>query len=412
LELSAVNNLLNSSQHGFVSGHSTCTNLLESLNDWSINIRNGNYTRVAYVDFAKAFDSVCHRKLLHKLSGLGISGPLHSIISSFLSNRSQCVVINGSISKSVKICSGIPQGSVLGPILFVIYINDLADSFPESVISKYFADDAKLYTEIKSGEDIDKLQLSLDKLTEWANDWQLSVSIGKCCTMDLTIGNNGGSFYDNSINFCEIPNVASLRDLGVTFDSKLCFTPHVLQIVTTAKQRLFLLFRSFVTKDSKALILGFKSYILPLLNYCSSVWSPSLVGDIGLLESVQRIFTRKLQHVANLSYFDRLKELGLPTLELRRLHADLILCYKILNGIVAGPPENFGLFLSERQSRGNSKKLLINHVRINVRKNFFGCRVSGPWNSLPDVVANASSVIVFKRLIKTCDFSHFLMYTE
>ena len=124
------NKYLNSAQHGFISGHSTCTNLLESLNDWTVNIRNGNFTRVAYVDFARAFDSICYAKLIFKLSKLGVSGSLLKIFESFLKDRSQKVVIDGISSNSVDMSSGVPQGSVLGPILFIVYINELSSIFP------------------------------------------------------------------------------------------------------------------------------------------------------------------------------------------------------------------------------------------------------------------------------------------
>ena len=109
-------------------------------------------------------------------------------MKAFLHDRSQCVVTQGAISTPVKLVSGVPQGSVLGPILFVLYINDLADIFPDDVTSKYFADDAKLYTEIKTGDDIDRLQFSLNMLSDWAETWQLNISIQKCCIMDFALG--------------------------------------------------------------------------------------------------------------------------------------------------------------------------------------------------------------------------------
>lgn len=406
------NRLLNSAQHGFISDHSTCTNLLESLNDWTINIRNGSYTRVAFIDFAKAFASVCHSKLLYKLSCLGISGSLLNIIKSFLSCRAQKVVIQGTASEYVNISSGVPQGSVLGPILFVIYINDLPDIFPKNVVSKYFADDAKLYTEIKNIDDVDTLQFSLDNLTHWASSWQLAISILKCCNMDITTGNNGGSFYENFIDGIQLENVTEIRDLGVFLDSKLTFTSHISQIVAKAKQRSFLLFRSFLTKDAKSLMQGYKSYILPILNYCSPIWSPCLLKDVDLIESVQRKFTHKVKGCESMSYVERLKKLNLQTLELRRLHTDLIFCYKILPGLITGPPENFGLHLSQRQSRGHTFKLDISHTRVNVRKNFFGCRICEPWNSLPENVVTAPSVISFKKKVKCCSFDKFLYFTS
>ena len=274
MELFKENNTLNPSQHGFLEGHSTCTNLLECVNDWTVNLKNGNYTRVAYIDFAKAFDTVSHSKLLHKLNCLGVYGNLLNIIKSFLSNRVQRVIINNSVSEPIAMISGVPQGSVLGPVLFIVYINDLTNIFQDNVTSKFFADDAKLYTEIRTGEDIDNLQFSLDELSSWAQLWQPSISIKKCFTIDLTGSKRTDTFYDNCIDDVSIENVSNARDLGVNMDSSLKFSSHLAQITSAAKQRLYLLFRSFCTKDTKSLLMGYKSYILPLLNYFSQVWSP------------------------------------------------------------------------------------------------------------------------------------------
>jgi hypothetical protein len=226
------------------------------------------------------------------------------------------------------------------------------------------------------------------------------------------VQNSDNTFYENAIDGTEIESVTKFKDLGVHFDSNLSFNSHISNIVTTAKQRLFLLFRCFITKDMKSLLLGYKSYILPIISYCSPVWSPNSVGNILHLESVQRVFTKKIPGLESKSYFERINILNLTTLELRRLYCDLILCYKILHGLVAGRPENYGLVLATRQSRGHSYKLATSYSRVDARKFFFGCRICEPWNSLPDNIVTLESVRVFKSMIKKCSFNKFLVLSE
>jgi hypothetical protein len=376
-------------------------------------MKDGYYTRVAYIDFARAFDSVCHSKLIYKLSSLGITGSLLAVLTSYLDNRTQQVRIQNTLSKSVLIKSGVPQGSVLGPVLFVIYINELSNLFPDSVKSKYFADDAKMYSEIRCNADLDNFQKSLDVLSTWANSWQLSIAVNKCCTMNITSNNklNFDSERCNSVDDVALNNVDLIRDLGVLVDSKLKFNAHIAKIVSTAKQRSSLIFRAFLTRESKFLIIAYKSFILPLLEYCSPIWSPHSVGDILLLEGVQRGYTKRIPGLENMSYDARLKALDMITLELRRLHFDLTFCYKLLNGLIGGVPDNYGLVLSTRKSRGNSFKLVINNSRVDARKYFFSSRICEPWNSLPDCVVLSDNVNLFKRQLFTLDFSKFLLFT-
>jgi ribonuclease P/MRP protein subunit RPP40 len=402
------NDLLNKGQHGFIAGHSTGTNLLESLNEWTINLKNGNCTRVAHIDFTRAFDSVCHSKLLLKLSKYGIKGNLLQIIESFLSDRSQRVAIENEFSNTADMISGVPQGSVLGPLLFLVYINDLADVFPQKVISKYFADDAKLYTEVETGNDIDELQFSLDLLADWARTWQLGIAVLKCSTIDIAHSKKVGAFCENNIDGNLLVNKTEVTDLGIVFDSGLNFTPHITQIVGKAKQRIFLIFRAFKTRDTRLLLIAYKSYILPMLDYCSSVWSPALVYNIAALESVQRLFTRRLTGLSLMKYSDRLRILNIPSLELRRLRTDLVLCYKILNGLVAGAPEKYGLILSNVSTRGHDMKLFKEHARVEERRNYFGNRIIDPWNALPQETVQSCSIIAFKRNLLLCNLTKYL----
>ena len=213
---------------------------------------------------------------------------MFKIIGSFLSGRTQRVTIKRILSSSVELLSGVQQGSVLGPLLFLIYINDLYDIFSDNVTSKYFADDAKLYTEVETGEDIDDLQFSLDLLAEWALTWQLGVSFLKCSTIDIGRKKDCGAYCENSIEGQILVNKSEVTDLGIIFDSCLTFTTRINQIVSKAKQRIFLLYRAFRTRDTRLLLKAYKSYILPLLDYCSPVWSPARLCNIADLESVHR----------------------------------------------------------------------------------------------------------------------------
>jgi hypothetical protein len=297
---------------------------------------------------------------------------------------------------------------VLGPLLFVIFINDLDQIFNTGVTSKFFADDAKVYTVIKSDQDIVTLQENIDKLVVWANDWQLKIAFDKCSVIDFSTSAIGDS-RTNSIEGAPILMVDNVKDLGVTFDCRLKFSIHIAQIKAKVKQRLFLLFRAFRLRDKIPLVRAFKSYILPLLSYCSSVWSPVQIGEINDIESVQRLFTRRVAGMENKRYKERLKLLNLPSLELRRLWADLLLCFKIIHGHVAGGPEAFGLRLKAGSTRGHSKKLFAEHTRIEARRNFFSARIVRPWNSLTDKLVNSESIASFKRGVKKCNLKRFLV---
>ena len=250
----------------------------------------------------------------------------------------------------------------------------------------------------------------MNELSNWAESWQLKISINKCCTMDISTNLNLNSNSCSTVDNVEIDTVKQVRDLGVIVDSKLKFSAHIAKIVSTAKQRSALLFRAFLTRDLKYLITAYKSYILPLVEYCSPVWSPHSVQDILLVESVQRSYTKRITGLQYKSYVDRLKFLNIISLELRRLHSDLTFCYKLFNGHIAGSPADYGLTLSNRKSRGNSYKLNINISRIDARKHFFASRICEPWNSLPDYVVLDNSIKSFKRQLFYIDFNKFLIF--
>jgi len=170
------NGLISHQQHGFLRCRATTTNLLESLNDQTLTLDGKDDVTVAYIDFAKAFDSVSHQKLCHKLLGYGISGNMLTWIENFLSERIQCTRVNDSLSSSRQLLSSIIQGSCLEPILFVLYINDNVKLFDEQCMCKLYADNMKLYTCTNFSDGASMLQKYLAKLVHWSQIWQLNIS--------------------------------------------------------------------------------------------------------------------------------------------------------------------------------------------------------------------------------------------
>ena len=178
------NNILSQQQYGFVSGRSTITQLLVTLNEWLYNLDNDIQTDAAYMDFRKAFDSVPHKRLISKLKAYKIDGQILNWIISFLSDRTQYVKINNDCSSKLNVTSGVPQGSVLGPTLFIYFINDLPNVVNGTPI-KIFADDTKLYHGIQDENNVKKLQDSIDAMFEWTQKWLLQFNKEKCKILHL-----------------------------------------------------------------------------------------------------------------------------------------------------------------------------------------------------------------------------------
>lgn len=333
------------------------------------------------------------------------------ICNSFLTNRTQCVMIDGRVSDISYVTSGVPQGSVLGPLFFILYLNDLPSCLSVTNNLSCFADDAKLYKEIKNSSDFELLQSDLCNLSNWASDWQLEISIEKCSIVDIKSKKYKEQNRGNALNDITLETCLNKNDLGILIDKNLNFSDHIKSIAARGKQRVNLIFRVFKTKDIYFLLRGFNAYILPIVSYCSSVWSPYKICDILLIESVLRLFTRRLPGFEKLCYKERLAKLNLYTLEKRRLLADLILCFKLVTGVYNRPLVNYGLCLvtNGRDTRGHDLKLKFDKCRLDVRLNSFGPRVAKVWNCLPSAAVHASSVNVFKCLIRKIDFSKFLI---
>ena len=267
------NGLVSTTQHGFLEARSTTSNLLQSLHDWTSNLNNKQDTIIAYIDFAKAFDRVSIPKLLHKLSHIGITGNLFSCVRSLLTDRRQRVKINNSFSEYKDVTSGVPQGSVLGPVLFILFINDLIDVLPHQISAKLFADDLKAYMPLVDSNSLINFQSALDALSLWCETWQLPISVEKSCLMVISNKRVKFDYPPFMLSDHALQKLDEIKDLGVIMDNRLNFSSQITAVISKAKQRLYLLRKCFVACTVDKQIHGFKVYILPILDYCSPVWT-------------------------------------------------------------------------------------------------------------------------------------------
>ena len=395
------NDLFSTKQFGFISGRSTALQLLRVLDEWTEILDDRGSLDAIYMDYMKAFDKVPHRRLLTKLAQYGIRGDVLAWIQEYLSNRKQRVVINGVVSGWRDVVSGIPQGSVLGPLLFVIYINDLPDILEEGTQTYLFADDTKLYRRIRSIEDCQSLQRDLDALAEWSDKWLLKFHPKKCKVLE--VGTRQSRNYGYKLQGVLLEHVESEKDIGVVVDSQLKFSSHISTKINKANSVMGVIRRSFKALNSDTFKKLFVSLVRPHVEYANSVWSPYLKKDVISIENVQRRATKQIPGFRDLTYKERLTRLKLPTLAFRRLRGDMIETYKILNNIYDSRVTGGLLDLyvnhidNPERIRGHTLKLFKRRARLNTRQKFFSHRVVDTWNSLPQNVVSAPSLRSFER---------------
>ena len=249
-------------QHGFVSAKSCLSNLLESMDIINDMISQGEDVDVFYLDFQKAFDTVPHSRLITKLQNYGITGKTLDVIADFLSGRSFTVRVGNSHSKYHDVTSGVPQGSVLGPLLFVLYVNDLPEGIRSSI--SLFADDVKMYAPASSVIDT---QMDIDRLHQWQLLWLLKFNTtdGKCKVMHAGINNPHNNYYLDGIL---LPTVDSEKDLGVYVNSKLDWSDHIAASIKKANACISWISRTMITRDASVMINLYKSLVRPHLEYC------------------------------------------------------------------------------------------------------------------------------------------------
>lgn len=326
--------LLNPHQHGFVKKRSTTSNLLQYTNYLCSAFNEKKQVDSIYTDFAKAFDRVNHHILVSKLSHLGIHGSLLRWLDSYLLNRTQLVTVYGFDSSPFLATSGVPQGSNLGPLLFLVYINDLLNQLTCDFLA--YADDIKIFRKIDSNIDCELLQTNLNIVHGWCINNYMSLNVEKCQYITFTKNKNILE-YPYNINGVPLNRVYVVKDLGVLFDSTLSFRAHYDSIVARANRIAgFILRTTKPFQRTKSVVTLYTSLCRSILEYCSSIWSPCYSVHRNRIESVQKRFLRHLcsRHGLRRSlpeYGDRLHRFKLADLESRRRVNDLVTLHKIMN---------------------------------------------------------------------------------
>ena len=278
-----MSGLITNRQHAFHKGRSCTTQLCTVFHDWSKNIDQGLQADVFILDFAKAFDSVPHERLKAKLFRYGINGKTLAYINNFLCQRHQRVAVNGSKSDWTPVVLGVPQGTVLGPVLFNIFINDIMDEVESEI--RLFADDCVCYRPIMNDQDCDQLQKDINHLTSWAKKWYMHFEPSKCKIMHITKKTTHKITYQYTMEHLSLESVQHMKYLGVTISDDLRWNHH---ITGRANKLLGLLRRNPSTCDRRVKELAYLGFVRPLLEYASQAWDPYTDNLSNEIEKIQR----------------------------------------------------------------------------------------------------------------------------
>ena len=357
---------------------------------WSCHIIKCWWTNRFYPTwFCKSFWQSISCLSFTQLPFYRINGDILNWIADFLTNRHQEVILNNAHSDPCDVLSGVPQGSILGPLLFLLFINDLPNRVTSNI--RLYADDITIYRTIYSNEDILQLQKDLDNLSKWASDWFMTFNVSKCEHLVITKMHSPIS-SEYKISGCNINKVTSAKYLGVTINHDLSWGNNI-GIISCKTSAVFgFLQRNLRQCSSSIKSLAYLTYVRPILEYASTVWAPYTKNHIMSLEKVQRRAARFVCN--NYSMYDSLSSmldiLNWPSLEDRRRQAKCIMFYKIINNIASVNIHQY-LQPSSSRTRGHDSKFIQLQTRVNVFRHSFLSSTIRLWNSLPLIRSNLIS---------------------
>ena len=393
------NNILHPNQHGFRKGLSCETQLVDTIHELAYSINQKTQTDVIFLDFSKAFDKVSHDKLLHKIRYSGIGGKTNTWISAFLCSRSQQVVVNGQTSQSAGVLSGVPQGSVLGPMLFLMYINDIAEGVTSQM--RMFADDSIVYRHIHTPADHFTLASDLNKLLSWAKTWQMDFNVSKCAVLSVTTKRNI-STYNYFMGSQQIPRIDNQDYLGITINTKLSWQPHINKVQNKASKTLGLLKRTLHATPPQVRQTAYDVLVRPTLEFATCAWAPHTKTGIQTIGRVQRsaarFVTGDYRRTSNVS--DMCTNLMWNSLYTRRRIRDATMFFKIHHGLMHISLPVIMTTADARTRRQHKHKLRTLPATCTPYQQSFYVRCIPLWNALTELTeeaVTASTTEVFQR---------------
>jgi hypothetical protein len=405
-----LHNTLIDEQHGFRHGRSCESQLIITTHDLAQSLDNHTQVDMAILDFSKAFDRVPHKRLATKLEYYGVRHNIKQWLINLLHHRTQRVVVDGVSSQGSEVLSGVPQGTVIGPLLFLLFINDITDDIEHSQL-RLFADDCLIYRKIHSEDDKHALQQDLDKLMSWSQTWQMSFNVAKCYTMNLSLARKHKMHNTYSMGGNQLSVATTNPYLGVEISQDLKWSHHISKITGKANRVLGLLRRNLRHTPREVKETAYKSLVRPILEYASPVWDPWQQKDKDKVEAVQRQAARFVMgkphnpHKPD-SVSAMLQDLEWDTLEKRRQRSSVIMLYRVVNLLVAVPlpyhPTPVRPSIITRTAMPHCFTLY--QPRINAFKYSFFVRSVILWNHLPTETAEAPSLIIFKGLLDQHSF--------